>query len=133
MQGTKIVALCCGVLVFGAMALEAQAASARVRCRVRGNRVRIMVDGQDLAPGVYTARLKNLTTGAAAKTTPGKEAEATADMPDVDLDFDSKADDTVDDQSSIRAAFADPGDTVRAVVRDDAGASVARATAVCQN
>ena len=66
MQGTKIFALRCSVLLLGTMALEAQAASARVRCRVRGDRVRVMVDGQDLEPGIYTARLKNLTTGAAA-------------------------------------------------------------------
>jgi hypothetical protein len=92
-----------------------------------------MVDGQGLEPGMYTARLRNLTTGAIAKTAPGKEAEATDLVPDVDLDFDSKADDTADDQSFIREDFADPGDTVRALVRDDAGSTVARATAVCQN
>jgi hypothetical protein len=115
------------------MALEAQAASARVRCRVRGERVRVKVDGQGLEPGIYKARVKNLDTGAVANTARGKEVEATDQVPDIDLDFDSKADDEADDQSLIAEDFAQPGHRVRALVRTEAGVTVARATAVCQN
>jgi hypothetical protein len=133
MQGTKIFAVCCCMMMLVVMALEAQAASARVRCRVRGDRVRVKVDGQGLEPGIYTARVKNLDTGAVAKTAEGQEAEATEQVADVDLDFDSKTDDEADDQSFIRDDFAEPGHRVRALVRHDAGGTVARATAVCQN
>lgn len=97
------------------MATEADAATARARCRVAGTRVRIQVDGQDLDPGVYSAILRNLTTTATAATTPGKEKTATELNPDVDLDFDSTAG-TRDVDSFISPTFARVGNQIKADV-----------------
>lgn len=115
------------------MATAADAATARARCRVVGTRVRVQVDGQDLDPGVYSAILRNLTNGATASTTPGKERTATALDPDVDLDFDSTAG-RRDADSFISPTFARAGNQVKADVvtlQNGAFVSVASASTRC--
>jgi hypothetical protein len=130
-KGSRGVALLCGGLLLVTASLEAEAASARVRCRIiSGPRVRILVDGEDLARGVYTARVKNLETGKVARTEEGKEAVATRADPNVDLDFDSTADPT-DSDSFIKANFATPGDQVLARILNADNVVVARAVATC--
>jgi hypothetical protein len=131
-KGSRGIALWCGGLLLVTASLEAEAASARVRCQiVSGPRVRILVDGQDLARGVYTARVRNLETGKVASTEEGKEAVATRADPDVDLDFDSTADPS-DSDSFIKANFAMPGDQVRARILNEDNLVVARAVATCE-
>jgi hypothetical protein len=92
--------------------------------------VRVKIDGQNLAPGTYTARVTNLRTSGVATTEPGKEAVATASVRDVDLDFDSTAQ-ADDNDSFIAANFAVAGDDVNAEVLDAQGATIASRTASC--
>lgn len=120
----RFITLVCGVLVLG-MTMDALAASARVRCRVKDGRVRIQVDGMGLAPGLYSATVRNLHTNAKATTEPGKRRSPVGGK--VDLDFDSTAQ-ANDLDSFISATFASPGHTVRATINPGA---VANATATC--
>ncbi|MFQ5911661.1 MAG: hypothetical protein ACE5JS_00575 [Nitrospinota bacterium] len=132
MKGSRVLTILCCLGVFLAMSLEAQAASARARCRVRDDRVRVQIDGRDLAPGLYTAKVTNLDTPAMAATEPGKDVEATALRPDVDLDFDSTADPD-DADSSIADDFAAGGERVLAEVKAATdGSTVAMATTECR-
>lgn len=131
MKMTKMLTFgCCAILLLS-VALEAHAASARARCRVRDGRVRVMIDGQNLLPGLYRAVVTNAISGEVARTERGKEARATVAVPNVDLDFDSTAQ-ANDVDSFISPDFADAGDNVRArVVSVATGTTVARATAAC--
>lgn len=88
------------------------------------------IDGQNLAPGTYTARVTNLRTTRVATTEAGKEAVATASVRDVDLDFDSTAQPD-DNDSFIAADFAVAGDNVSGEVLDSQGMTVASQTAAC--
>ncbi len=132
-KGFKILAILgCIVLLLGLTLEMVEAATARVRCRVKGQRVRIQVDGQDLEPGIYRAVVTNLNTGAVAITEEGKEAEATELEPDVDLDFDSTADPD-DNDSFIPANFARAGHRVQAEVENvDTGEVAASASTTCR-
>lgn len=126
--------LCCAVVLFAA-GMEAQAASARARCEVDPDkpRIKVKVDGQDLGPGMYKATVLNMghsengvlssTANQMVITPPDKQAEATENFPDVDLDFDSTADPD-DKDSYIDPGFAVPNDYIEAsvikvVVNDD--------------
>lgn len=130
-KGLRGIALLCGGLLLLTATLEAEAASARVRCRIiSGPRVRVLVDGLALTPGLYTARVKNLETAKVTRTEVGKEVRATRADPNIDLDFDSTADPT-DSDSFIRSDFAVAGDEVLARVVNAAGVVVARAMAIC--
>jgi hypothetical protein len=132
----KLIAACSGLALLLAAAPQASAATARVRCEVRTDkrppRVRVKVDGQNLAPGTYTATVWNITRGGSATTEPGKEAVATAGVRDVDLDFDSTAQ-ADDNDSVISSNFARPGDRVGARVDLVGGTAnpVATATTTC--
>lgn len=120
----RLITVMCGVLVLG-MTIDALAASARARCRVKDGRVRVQVDGLGLAPGLYSATVRNLSTGAKATTEPGKRRSPVGGA--VDLDFDSTAQ-ANDADSFIPATFASPGHSVRATINPGA---VANATAIC--
>jgi hypothetical protein len=120
----RLIILMCGVLVLG-MTMEALAASARVRCRVKDGRVRVQVDGMGLAPGLYSATVRNLNTNAKATTEPGKRRSPVGGKVDLDFDSTAQADDA---DSFIPATFASPGHNVRAVINPGA---VANATATC--
>ncbi|RMF90914.1 MAG: hypothetical protein D6736_05945 [Nitrospinota bacterium] len=116
MKYLRVVTILSGILLLLVLTLEiGEAASARVRCRVKKQRVRILVDGRDLEPGIYFAKVVNLRTRKITETEPGKEAEATALNPDVDLDFDSTAGPN-DVDSFISPRFARRGDRIRAGV-----------------
>lgn len=125
MKASRVVML----LGLGAVLLgfipEADAATARVRCRVRDARLRIMVDGQNLAPGTYTATVVNLETGDSAESKP---QIATPAVPDVDFDFDSTA--QPDDKDTfIPRNFAHRGDVIEATINPGA---VAQDTGRCR-
>lgn len=119
------------VLALLAMALDADATSmtARARCRVKDSRVKIQVDGQDLAAGTYHAVLTNNDTGASASTETGKEQTLGA-VGDVDLDFDSTAQ-AADNDSFIDPSFAALEDSVHADVKNASNVTVASATTTC--
>ena len=111
MNGMRMgVALGCAVLLLSA-ALEADAATARVRCRVRlaPARVQISVDGRDLAPGSYTATV----TSAAGSVTSAAQA-AVGDQ--AEFDFDSDADNIAAGATRISATFAGVGEMVIGMV-----------------
>jgi len=109
------------------MAVEADAADARARCRVKDGRARVQVDGRDLVPGTYTATVTNLNT---AESAVSKAQTATPEQPDRDFDFDSTAG-PADADSPISATFAEPGQTVSGAVNDASATTVASATAIC--
>ena len=114
-----------------AAAFEAQAATARVRCRVESGRVRIQVDGQDLAKGTYGAKVKNARTGSVVRTEAAKVRTVTIAPDDVDLDFDSTAQKN-DLDSFVSRTFVRAGDTVRAsVLNVKTNVVVAAASTTC--
>lgn len=126
----KAVMLGMALLSLGTAA-AAEAATARVRCRVESGRLRIQVDGQDLAVGTYGAKVKNARTGVVVKTEAAKLRKVTLAPDDVDLDFDSTAG-SRDLDSYVAASFATPGDTLRAsVVNASNGVVVAAASTTC--
>lgn len=129
MKKVLMVLMCAAILM---AALEAQAATARVRCFIeKGSRVRIKVDGQDLARGTYGARVKNARTGAIVKTEASKVRTVTIAPDDIDLDFDSTAQSN-DLDSYVSPTFVKVGDTVRAsVVNVKSGVTVAAASTSC--
>jgi hypothetical protein len=127
---TMFAVFVCAVILFGA-ALNSFAATARVRCRVETGRLRIQVDGQDLARGTYSARVKNARTGGVVKTAATKVQTVTVAPDDVDLDFDSTAQ-ANDGDTFVPANFARVGDTVRAsVINVRTGVTVAAASTSC--
>ncbi len=131
MKGKTIlsVLICATILV--AVALESHAAGARVRCRVESGRLKIQVDGQDLARGTYSARVKNARTGKIVNTEASKVRTVTIAPDDIDLDFDSTAG-SADLDSFVPASFANAGDTVRAgVINIKTGVTVAAASNSC--
>ena len=131
MKRSWMLVIMCSVAMLLTMTLESHAASARIRCRVRPNRLRIQVDGRNLDPGVYRAVVRNLDTGARVRTERGKEDEATVLDPNVDLDFDNTAG-ANDFDSFVALDFAEGGDRLRAVVIDvDSNLIVSRATTQC--
>jgi RNA polymerase sigma-70 factor (ECF subfamily) len=131
MRETQRTAVLGAALLALALAGAASAATARVRCRVEPGRLRIQVDGQDLAVGTYAARVKNARTGAVVKTEAGRTRTVTLAPDDVDLDSDSTAD-ANDLDGYVPASFARAGDTVRASgVESSNGVVVAAASATC--
>jgi hypothetical protein len=113
-------------------AMESQAASARVRCFVEnGDRLRIKVDGLDLAKGTYKARVKNLKTAALVFTAPTKYQTVTIAGDDIDLDFDSTAQ-ANDKDTFVSFGFAKVGETVRgSVIKTSTNVTVASASISC--
>jgi hypothetical protein len=93
-----------------AMPFDADAASARVKCRVKGDRTQISVDGRSLPAGTYTASVDSTTDGAGAVPSnnsvtlpPGNEAE---------FDFDSDAGDIAEGATPLPAGFATVGGSI---------------------
>ncbi len=122
--------LMCGAFLF-ALAIESQAATARVRCRVESGRVRIQVDGLDLAKGTYGAKVKNARTGNIVRTATDKVVTVTISPDDIDLDFDTNIE-AHDLDSFVSANFVRAGDTVRAsVINIKTGVTVAAASNTC--
>lgn len=130
MRAGFVGAMLVAVIALGSAA-DALAATARVRCHVEPDRLRVRVDGMDLTAGTYYAVLRNVTTGARVRTEPGKEQTVSRGIGDVDLDFDSTADAT-DGDSFISEGFARVGHRVRASVVDQATREVeAAASTTC--
>jgi hypothetical protein len=124
-------AFVCAVILLGA-ALDSFAATARVRCEVETDRLRIKVDGQDLSKGTYSAKVKNARTGGVVNTAANKVQTVTVGPGDVDLDFDSTAQ-ANDSDTFVPKSFAKVGDTVRAsVINVKTGVTVSAASTSCR-
>jgi hypothetical protein len=108
---------------------EAEVPSIRVRCETRGNprtRSKVSVDGNNLAPGRYSAQIEsgsNPTNTATSGTQP-------ADDDEVEFDFDSEQDDIADGATAIAADFIQGG-KVTGKIRDASGNVVVQAEALC--
>ena len=127
---TKLTIFVLGMFLF-TLAMESQAASARVRCRIEPGRVRIQVDGENLTKGTYGAKVKNARTGGVVRTEPGKLVKVTLNLDDIDLDFDTTAGPN-DFDSFVSTSFVRVGDTVRAsVINMKTGVTVAAASNSC--
>jgi hypothetical protein len=110
----------------GTPGVEGVAAGVRVRCEVRTGsaRSKISVDGRDLAPGTYLARV---TSGANQRLS-GQQATV---GDEVEFDFDSNANDIAAGATPIPTNFIQGG-TVRGEVLAPGLRVVAAATATCQ-
>ena len=118
-----------GVMAVGAalllgVALDADAASVRVQCETRATRSRVSVDGNDLAPGAYTARI---TSGARVATS--MPAGAIGD--EAEFDFDSKPRDIAAGATQIGQKFIQ-NNTVKGELLDASHAVVAASSVRCR-
>ena len=71
------------------MAVDAGAASTRVRCRVKAARTQISVDGRGLDAGTYTATV-NSSTDAAGAVASATAIQVVPPANEAEFDFDSK-------------------------------------------
>jgi hypothetical protein len=95
----------------------------RVQCEQRNGRSKVSVDGNNLRPGTYQARILSAPNSAAApaKASVGDEVE---------FDFDSNPNDVASGATSIPAAFIQ-NRRVQGDLLDASGAVVATATVTC--
>lgn len=99
MKTTSIISsMLCGTMLLFGTAVDADAATIRVKCEKRVNRSRISVDGNDLAPGLYQARA---ISGSKQKTSGVKAA----DGDEVEFDFDSNPANIAAGATAIPANF----------------------------
>lgn len=92
------------VVAILASALDADAASARVRCRVRAERTQISVDGRSLAAGSYTATVDSTTDAGGAVTS--KNAVAVGGrVREAEFDFDSNPVNVAAGATALPASF----------------------------
>jgi hypothetical protein len=133
MKKEKLFVMLFSVALLLAAALESQAASARVRCEVRSNRLRIRVDAQDMPRGTFGAKIKNARTGATATTATNRQVTITVSGTDEDLDFDSsKQANDLAVATWIPYTFAVVGDTIRAsVINVKTGVVISAASSNC--
>jgi hypothetical protein len=98
----------------------------RVRCERRADRSRVSVDGNDLAPATYQARI---TSGANTATAPGRPTIGD----EVEFDFDSEGDDVAAGATAIAVDFIQgtPAQVTGAIITPS-GAMVAEATVDCE-
>lgn len=107
-----------------ALALEADAASVRVRCEKRGStRSKISVDGRGLAAGLYTAHVIS------GSNTADSEEAAAAVRGEAEFDFDSNPKDIAAGATAIARNFIQ-GNVTGQIVDED-GFVVASATVAC--
>jgi hypothetical protein len=112
------------MLVFSVAAADADAASIRVKCEKRANRSSVSVDGRNLVPGNYSAKIMSGDNTAEAPLAPsvGDEAE---------FDFDSARNDIAAGDTPISRTFIQGGQ-VRGQILDDEGFIVIEGTAACR-
>ncbi len=117
-------------LLLGA-ALAADAATVRVRCEKRADRSRISVDGNDLAPGNYTAKVTSPAAGGTAVTSAAQAAVGD----EAAFDFDSNANNIALGATAIGTGFiqitAGGNNDVKGEILDASNASVASASVDC--
>lgn len=125
MKTSKITVALFSAIALLALALEADAASVRVRCEKRGStRSKISVDGRGLNAGLYTAHVisgSNTADSEEAVMAVGGEAE---------FDFDSNPKDIAAGATAIAKNFIQ-GNVTGQIVDED-GFVVASATVACR-
>lgn len=104
--------------------LDASAATIRVKCEKRANRSKISVDGNDLAPGTYSARV---VSGANQKTS----ALQAAVGDEAEFDFDSNPKDIAAGATPIAADFIQGGQVVGKIL-DTNGNTIVSDTVRCR-
>jgi hypothetical protein len=124
-------------MIFGAVlaligpALEADAATARVRCRVREARTQISVDGNRLEAGTYTATVDSATDGAGAVTATAPVVVA-GKVRKAEFDFDSNSKDIAGGATAVPGGFVTlPGSINWQLVKD--GAVILAGTQACSD
>lgn len=113
-----------GVAALLGVALDADAAGVRVQCETRAARSKASVDGNDLAPGAYTARI---TSGANVATSQPE----TAIGDEAEFDFDSKPKNVAAGATRIAKNFIQ-SNSVKGELLDASGAVVAASTVRCR-
>ena len=109
-------ALTLGLGGFIAAAPDADAAAnARIRCEDKGGRLKIQVDGQDLAAGPYAALVQNLTLGGSVSKVKNLVLPPGVPLGSLDFDWDSTAGQG-DLDTPINPAFANPGNLLRVII-----------------
>jgi hypothetical protein len=124
MQGGTSMGLIGALLVIFGTTLLADAATIRVRCEQRSNRSKISVDGNDLRPGEYKARVRSggKTRTSDLRPTVGDEVE---------FDFDSAPDDIAAGATPIPANFIQHGEVSAKILTAD-GRTVISDTVDCR-
>ncbi len=112
-----------GLLV---MALQAEAATIRVRCEKRVDRSRISVDGNDLVPGNYSATVMSGLNEATA----APQATVGAGLDEVAFGFDSNAADIALGATEIPVNFIQG--SVTGKILDASNATVISDTVTCK-
>jgi hypothetical protein len=122
---TKLIAgALCSTLALAFIA-DAGAAEIRIRCEKRGDhRSKISVDGGNLAPGEYKARV---ISGDNAKTSAPQQTVGD----EVEFDFDSNRNDILEGATAIGANFIQ-NNQVTAKIIGPSGRAVASDTEVCR-
>jgi len=111
-------------VMFLTTTLDASAAAIRVKCEKRANRSKISVDGSDLPPGTYRARVLSGTNKATSvpEATVGDEVE---------FDFDSNPADIAAGATPISVTFIQGGQVVGKILNAK-GATVISDTVRCR-
>ncbi len=92
------------VIALLAPAFDADAASARVRCRVRAPRTQISIDGRALAAGTYTATVDSATDAGGPVTSKGAVVVG-GRVREAQFDFDSNPVDVAAGATALPASF----------------------------
>lgn len=104
-------------------AADADAASIRVKCEKKSNRSKVSVDGSDLVPGDYVARI---VSGSNTK----KSASKPAIGDEVEFDFDSDPGDITAGATPITRTFIQGSVTGQLI--NARGFTVAQTTSTCR-
>lgn len=121
MKTTHLLAIAFSATFLLATIPDADAASIRVRCEKRSNRSKISVDGRNLTPGDYKAKV---VSGSNSKNSPLQPTVGD----EVEFDFDSN---TGEDAIPIKAGFV-RNLTVTGKIKDSAGFTVVSDTVTCR-
>jgi hypothetical protein len=125
---TRVI-LAVGSIAVLAMAVDAGAESARVRCRVKGARTQVSVDGRGLGAGRYTATLDS-STDAGGVVTSATAIRVVPPANEAEFDFDSKANDIAAGATALPRHFVTvPGSVNWQLLRN--GAAILAGTQVC--
>ena len=117
---TRVVLAVGSIAALTAMAGDASAESARVRCRVKAARTQISVDGRGLAAGAYTATVDS-STDARGPVTSATAIQVVPPANEAEFDFDSKAADIAAGATAVRRNFVTlPGSVNWQLLKDGA-------------
>jgi hypothetical protein len=124
MKTTHLLAIAFSATLLLATIPDADAASIRVRCEERSDRSKISVDGKDLTPGNYKARV---ISDSNRKTSPLQPTVGD----EVEFDFDSNPDDVAAGATQIPSNFIQNA-TVAGKIINSEGFTVAIDTVTCK-